>query len=340
MTWDEYKTLQWKNEFAAKAEAWRQQALSGNSMMGTNQAMTKSAKQVDELLRSVKAPNATQITNTSLNIAEQAATKSLENVVGKIPQVVDSAVKTGAKLDEQVQNIVYGAMNKFAPGWQEAVAAGIKTPAESLKVANDFFSTVYPEAKPRLMGLGNTAAGQAEQMLRGQVPTDVLQNMRQNSAEKAIAGLGVSGEDVAGTSGRNLLARDLGLTSVDMMAKGQSMAGTAKDMYSALQGLSSTASGLFGNAGSNMANVLGAVKGLLPDSTGDAALTMASSLVNALAKAGTVSPESVLSLTQNAQNQALELDWVKALSRANNLMGVTGSQIGNNMGAGLFGGLS
>lgn len=64
------------------------------------------------------------------------------------------------------------------------------------------------------------ASENIDQMLHGQVPQDVIDFIAQTSAEKGIeSGLG------QGEAARNLTARDLGQTSLDMITTGTNLAG-------------------------------------------------------------------------------------------------------------------
>ena len=58
----------------------------------------------------------------------------------------------------------------------------------------------------------------AGSLLQGELPDDVMSQVRRTSAGKAIAG-GYAGSQ----AGRNLEARDLGLTSLDLIGKGNSL---------------------------------------------------------------------------------------------------------------------
>ena len=64
-------------------------------------------------------------------------------------------------------------------------------------------------------------SGNIDSMLRGEIPTDVSETVLRSDAARSL-GLGVGG---SGTGmGRNLVARDLGLTSLDLTTKGISSA--------------------------------------------------------------------------------------------------------------------
>lgn len=78
---------------------------------------------------------------------------------------------------------------------------------------------LYGQALPGYDRIKNQVAGNIEAMTRGELPDDVLNEVYRRSASQAYAG-GFGGSGL----GRNLTARDLGLTSLDLMSKGQNSA--------------------------------------------------------------------------------------------------------------------
>ena len=70
-------------------------------------------------------------------------------------------------------------------------------------------------AMPGVSRMFETAGGQVQQMLQGQVPQDVIDRLQSNVAARALSG-GVPGSGFAGSQ----FARTLGLTSLDMIGRG------------------------------------------------------------------------------------------------------------------------
>lgn len=80
---------------------------------------------------------------------------------------------------------------------------------------NKQFQQQLSKTSPTLLGnIGQLGTNTAAQ-LRGEIPTDVSGQIQRNTAEQSIFG-GYGGSDMA----RNLTSRDLGLTSLDMMQRG------------------------------------------------------------------------------------------------------------------------
>lgn len=96
--------------------------------------------------------------------------------------------------------------------------------AENLVSQANIFSTnqinqMLQSVIPGYSGIVSGASGNIQSMLKGEVPTDVAQQIQNSAAARAIGGgYGGSGAHA------NLVARDLGLTSLDLTQKGISSA--------------------------------------------------------------------------------------------------------------------
>lgn len=108
---------------------------------------------------------------------------------------------------EKLKNIK-SSMPAATPQFQAEKAALAKT-FSKIEESDAVLSSKYDE----LLG---SASALAKDMMAGKIPADVEYQIRQQAAERALSrGLG-SGSQAS----RNLTARDLGLTSVDMATKG------------------------------------------------------------------------------------------------------------------------
>lgn len=81
--------------------------------------------------------------------------------------------------------------------------------------AMNSMTNVLGAAIPGWSGLQSTRAGQVGSMLRGEIPQDVSDQVFRRGASKSVAG-GYGGSE----AGRNLVSRDLGLTSLDILGRG------------------------------------------------------------------------------------------------------------------------
>lgn len=87
--------------------------------------------------------------------------------------------------------------------------------------SQDQINKMLEQAIPGYSNIVGSASADIESMLKGQIPTDVSDAVQSNAAARALGG-GYSGSGAA----RNLVARDLGLTSLDLTGKGISAAET------------------------------------------------------------------------------------------------------------------
>jgi len=109
---------------------------------------------------------------------------------------------------------------------QKALAANLQAipAAERIGAKVDLFNQqqvdqMLEHVIPNYKSLTQTISQQAQQMAQGQIPTDVQNVVQQSDAAKAIGG-GTAGSGF----GRNLVARDFGLTSLGIMQQGISTA--------------------------------------------------------------------------------------------------------------------
>ena len=117
-------------------------------------------------------------------------------------------------------NIDLGAEQQKAITANAAALPG----AEALVSAANQFSQdqitkMLEQAIPGYSNIVGTTSQNIESELKGEIPTDVSQAVQSSAAARALGG------GYAGTGmGRNLVARDLGLTSLDLTSKGLSSA--------------------------------------------------------------------------------------------------------------------
>jgi hypothetical protein len=88
------------------------------------------------------------------------------------------------------------------------------------KAAAQTRSDLLATADPRAVEMSQIADNNAAAMMSGRIGADVQANLARTGAFRALAG----GFGADSSMGRNLQARDLGLTSLDLMSKGDEMA--------------------------------------------------------------------------------------------------------------------
>ena len=115
----------------------------------------------------------------------------------------------GVSLD-QSQNQATAANEAALPGL-EKLASGVN--AFNQEELTTLFNSIMPGWSNMVSQSGKNISSE----LKGEIPTDVAQALQSSDAAKALTG-GFGGSGLSG----NLTARDLGLTSLNMMQQGQS----------------------------------------------------------------------------------------------------------------------
>lgn len=126
-----------------------------------------------------------------------------------------SAMPDISKLGDLYKSYLTSQMESLLPGYSDLLKSGTATAQETLNAA--------------------------EPLLKGEIPKDIQDMVQRNAAYGSMSG-GFAGSGMA----RNLTARDLGLTSLDLMQQG---AGLAAQGGAAAQRWSSLASGEVMNPG-------------------------------------------------------------------------------------------
>ena len=131
--------------------------------------------------------------------------------------------------------VLGGASKPVVPPWQNislpqqqgaaiaansaALPASESLVSSSNSFSQDQISKMLEQAIPGYNSIVGSASSNIESMLKGEIPTDVSQAVQTSDAAQAIGG-GYAGSGAA----RNLVARDLGLTSLNLTQQGLSSA--------------------------------------------------------------------------------------------------------------------
>lgn len=144
----------------------------------------------------------------------------LGTIVGGI-MAGNAAAQTQRKLDEIIQTpgVDVGAAYGEALGAiDKNQAAAQKTASATNTFSQGELDRILNQSIPGYSELQSKRAGAASSMLSGDLPPDVARAVRASSASRALEG-GYGGSP----AGRNLEARDLGLTSLDLIGRGNDM---------------------------------------------------------------------------------------------------------------------
>ncbi len=101
---------------------------------------------------------------------------------------------------------------------------------------------ILGQAIPGYSGLTQGASGIIGSAISGQVPTDVQNLLKQQSAQQSVMSGMPGTSNISGTLGGNRTLRDLGLTSLERQDTG------VKGLLGLLQGVSGTAAPTFGQS--------------------------------------------------------------------------------------------
>ena len=131
----------------------------------------------------------------------------VKGALGGFPEKPRVPIWADITLAEEQQKAIE-ANQKALPGAEE-LASGVNS------FNQQQISQMLRFAIPNYDSLTKTASGNIESLLRGEIPKDVQDRLQISDAAKALGG-GYSGSGMHG----NLLARDLGLTSLSLTEQG------------------------------------------------------------------------------------------------------------------------
>lgn len=146
--------------------------------------------------------------------------------IARFPSNTDLALKEASKaaldLNKMMADAFYGALDDMLPSWREdLVGAAGTAQADSIEMTEAFKKNVLPKAMAAADEMSVQALDNINAQLRGEIPEDVAHQLRTRAAEVS-AQLGVRGQ-----AAKQLTARDLGLSSLDLMSQGLSQAPAA-----------------------------------------------------------------------------------------------------------------
>jgi hypothetical protein len=157
-------------------------------------------------------------------------------------KTIDDFKAESISLGDTFRAIADGALEKF-----DSFLSPENASATLDKLSQNIFDTnqrLLAQADPRALELAAVADQNAAAMMSGQIGADVQANLARSSAMRALqGGFGASSE-----MGRGLAARDLGLTSLDLMRQGTEMYDAQRRLNydTRVAGIGTQAVGMFG----------------------------------------------------------------------------------------------
>jgi hypothetical protein len=201
-------------------------------------------KIIDDYGSAEKAIDAQLLSDTGINEAKYTESRSQarEQYVAETGAEIDAAKSEQMSLGDQFVQKTDSALGKF-----ESFISPENTTATLDALSKSIFNTrqqMLAEADPRALELSAIADENAAAMMSGRIGADVQANVARSSAMRALqGGFGASSE-----MGRGLTARDLGLTSLDLMRTGFDMNERQRRLNydTRVAGVETTALGTFG----------------------------------------------------------------------------------------------
>lgn len=213
-----------------------------------------------------------------------------------------SSLNATLELDKYVRERFNSMIESYMPGWKGALSSG----SQSLQT---FLQTTLPTLVAGEQATYNALKRSGTQAMTGQLPADVFGQIRRTSAE------GFRGEGaLGGQSGSYATARDLGMSSVDLMGKGATWLNQASTVAANITNLNASAQSQLSGY-TDVAKTLASVSGLSPDlmtSLTTNLAEIAQSKYNADLDAATKNRELTLNM-QNAEanrRQSMQLETI------------------------------
>lgn len=249
------------------------------------------------------AENAGALSTGMLQGALDLANGQADANVARINAAFSNAVKQTEDSYVSLSNMALAQtmsmMDTINPGWSDALQASSDVTVASSNAISMYMAANLPTMMKQGADLAEAQGKLAGQLLAGEIPDDVTNQIKTKAAESAQQ-FGLFGSD-AGGAGRALEARDLGLTSLQLQGAGANMAKSNAELWSApALGAAAMASA----AQAPITTLLDQQKSLLPNVDINA---LFNDTYDSLVKDSTVSADSVFQGALSSYNNALGL---------------------------------
>ena len=229
----------------------------GTDMLGSN--MFAASRDYWDRAAQAKLSGKTVIGSTASTKGK--ATKKSGSKATSAPAAVDSGgASSGALkdtlaaaggLDEYLRKAYDSALDNVLPGWKDIIAKTAAGGVSDVKQLAASFKTMLPGMIEKVNKVSGEALDVTSAWLRGEIPDDAAAVVRRNAAEVATQ-IGVRGQ-----ASQYLTARDLGLTSLDLMERGLKYSGEAAGIATKFFGDSTNILGAPIAAASSLGDLLG-----------------------------------------------------------------------------------
>lgn len=253
------------------------------------------------------AEYSSQSTNLALELARGAAEGNRNALTNAFISAMGQSVSALGTLSEAAVNANMAALNLINPNLQGLIDDAADIAGDATAAISTYLAANLPTMLENSSNLARKHDEIIGSLLAGEIPADVEAQIRRRAAESAGAH-GVFGS-AGGSAGRNLEARDLGLSSLQMQRLGAAMAegrsGLWLDVATDAAAAADAAIGLVGSA-------MDLTDSLMPDV--DVA-ELFGSIYATEAKATTIDPTQVFTSALDQYNKAF--GWGVDVARGN-----------------------
>lgn len=231
------------------------------------------------------------------SVRSSSTSNSTRSGSSAVTTSLGSSLNATLELDKYVRERFNSMIDSYMPGWKGALSSG----SQSLQT---FLQTTLPTLVAGEQATYNALKRSGTQAMTGQLPADIFGQIRRTSAEGSLGG----------QSGEYATARDLGLSSVDLMSKGATWLEQASNVAANITNLNASAQSQLSGY-TDVAKTLASVSGLSPDlmtSLTTNLAEIAQSKYNADLDAATKNRELTLNM-QNAEanrRQSMQLETI------------------------------
>ncbi len=262
-----------------------------------NAATEKSAYEMAEMEMGMQLEAAREMARLNYELTQEGIEANLERFPRVSGMGLEHTRKQTVELNDLMQGEYEDALDEYYPDWRtDILGAAGEAQADSVSITKRFRETILPGAIEAANRMSEQAIGNAEAMLRGELPDDVAAQVKRHAAELSNQ-IGVRGQ-----AAQYLTGRDLGRTSLDLMQQGLADAPAALSLgANAYLGLNSVLQAPV-KTGMDVSNL---VKSYLPQQVDPASLF--SSNLGVLAGASTIPAASLMGTTANVMHSGASL---------------------------------
>lgn len=233
--------------------------------------------------------------------AYERSVAASERVEEKLPDWRRAAGKSTAKdvpwLNRMITSEFEGALDRLYPSWREDIIGSAATAQQdSIATTDRFRTTVMPNVLAAADEMSTQAIANSQSLLRGEIPDDVRSEILRTNAELSYQ-IGVRGQAQG-----NLVARDLGLTSLDLQSQGLAQSQQALGLGAQAYSIVNQTLQMPVTTGVNVTNAMAPYRAPITDPS-----AVYSNYFGTLSGQGAINPNTVLATSAQTSAQFAQL---------------------------------